>query len=110
MHAGDHPVYPDCRPEFVDKLNQLIPVATETAVTVDAPFIYMTKAQIATLGDQLAVPWHLTWSCYEGGTVHCGRCSTCVERREAFHLAGVVDPTDYTDPTFWREAVAAYSP
>jgi 7-cyano-7-deazaguanine synthase len=108
MHAGDHPVYPDCRPEFISKLNELIPIATESEVMVFAPFINMTKAEIARRGSDLGVPYALTWSCYRGGDQHCGRCSTCVERAEAFNLAGVDDPTDYEDSSFWAEAIASY--
>lgn len=103
VHAGDHPIYPDCRPEFIDAVSQ----ATELAVgvTVNAPFVHMTKADIAKAGDVLGVPWAETWSCYEGGTVHCGRCGTCVERAEAFAEAGVDDPTAYQDPTYWKQVV-----
>ena len=102
MHAGDHPIYPDCRPEFIDKLNELIPIATETDVKVVAPFINMPKDAIVKLGNDLGVPWEHTWSCYEGSDIHCGKCGTCVERQEAFHLAGVQDPTEYADSEFWK--------
>lgn len=107
MHAGDHPVYPDCRPAFIDQLNKLIDVATETNVTVAAPFIYMPKDKIVKLGSELGVRYEATWSCYEGGEIHCGRCGTCVERAEAFYLAGVKDPTVYADNNFWKEEVGA---
>lgn len=102
MHAGDHPVYPDCRPQFVAQLNRLITVATETDVFVHTPFIGATKADIVYLGMQLSVPFENTWSCYKGGMIHCGKCGTCVERAEAFDLAGVFDPTAYEDPNFWK--------
>ncbi len=95
-HAGDHAVYPDCRPEFAmafDAMQQL--AVYPPAPQLLAPFLDQTKAQIVTRGHQLNVPFGLTWSCYEGGTVHCGKCGTCVERREAFVLAGVSDPTNY---------------
>lgn len=103
VHAGDHPVYADCRPEFI----KAVSAATQLAVGVQivAPFVHLTKAQIAGLGDDMGVPWASTWSCYEGGDQHCGRCGTCVERAEAFDEAGVADPTVYTDPVYWREAV-----
>ena len=65
--------------------------------TVTAPFIAMTKAEIAALAAQLNVPVGRTWSCYSGGDIHCGTCGTCTERREALALAGVPDPTDYAD-------------
>jgi 7-cyano-7-deazaguanine synthase len=105
MHAGDHFIYPDCRPEFIDKLNELIPIATETDVQVYAPFITWPKDRIVRYGDELNVPWELTWSCYKGGEIHCGRCGTCVERQEAFDIAGVKDPTEYLDPDYWSQVV-----
>lgn len=99
VHAGDHAVYPDCRPGFIDLMNQTMQVATEgfhePSFTIEAPFVHMTKASICSLGDSLHVPWDRTWSCYKGGLIHCGKCGTCVERREAFSLAGVKDPTAY---------------
>lgn len=97
VHAGDHAIYPDCRPEFVTSLRTAIQVATEGFGEPElwAPFVHVSKADIAALGHELNVPWELTWSCYQGGTVHCGKCGTCVERREAFELASVPDPTVY---------------
>jgi 7-cyano-7-deazaguanine synthase len=96
-HAGDHAVYPDCRPAFVDAFQAMQDVATEGfgAPRLLAPFIHRTKADIARLGADLRVPWADTWSCYQGGVVHCGRCGTCRERLEAFALAGADDPTEY---------------
>ncbi len=102
MHAGDHMIYPDCRPEFIDKLNELIPIATETDVQIVAPFIDISKAQIVRKGFQLGVDFAATWSCYKGGDMHCGRCGTCVERAEAFYHAGVKDPTHYLDDQYWK--------
>ncbi|MEU0240938.1 7-cyano-7-deazaguanine synthase QueC [Nocardiopsis sp. NPDC006198] len=98
-HAGDHPVYPDCRPAFVEAFQQSARVANEGFLApgfqVLAPFLAMTKAQIVSLGAELGVPFEETWSCYRGQVAHCGRCGTCVERREAFSLAGIQDPTTY---------------
>lgn len=94
-HAGDHAIYPDCRPEFVDALNRAAALCDWRAVTIFRPFIKLTKAQIVRIGNELKVPFRSTYSCYAGRPVHCGKCGTCVERREAFHLAGVVDPTPY---------------
>ena len=102
MHAGDHPIYPDCRPEFIDKLNELIPIATESAVVVVTPFIDITKQEIIRKGFRLGIDFSATWSCYKGGKIHCGRCGTCVERAEAFFLAGVRDPTQYEDKEYWK--------
>ena len=99
VHAGDHPIYPDCRPEFIEAFDRMERHATD-GYAVDglhlyAPFVNMSKADIVTLGAALLVPYENTWSCYKGDTAHCGVCGTCVERREAFQLAGVTDPTRY---------------
>ena len=72
-----------------------IHAGTYAGLQVIRPFIAMTKAQIARRGHELGVDFAQTWSCYKGGERHCGRCGTCVERREAFALAGIPDPTVY---------------
>lgn len=99
MHAGDHPIYPDCRPEFIDLMNETVRVATQDFSTVGfriwTPFINLSKAEIVLEGKRLGVRYERTWSCYKGYHLHCGKCGTCVERKEAFQLAGVVDPTTY---------------
>jgi 7-cyano-7-deazaguanine synthase len=98
VHSGDHPVYPDCRPEFVDAFRRMQTLATEGFAPPDllvTPFLHLDKAGIVRTGARLGVPFERTWSCYRGGVRHCGRCGTCVERREAFALAGVGDPTAY---------------
>lgn len=99
IHAGDHPIYPDCRPEFVDAAERLARVANAGFVPdgfrIDAPFLHWSKADIVRRGAELRVAFADTWSCYKGGDRHCGTCGTCVERREAFELAGVPDPTEY---------------
>jgi 7-cyano-7-deazaguanine synthase len=95
VHGGDHDIYADCRPEFVAAANQTCLIATEGAVSVYAPFASCSKAEVARLASRLQAPIGLTWSCYEGGDLHCGRCGTCNERREAFRDAGVEDPTIY---------------
>lgn len=99
VHAGDHPIYPDCRPAFIDAFDRMERVATQgfavDGFAVRAPFVHKTKADICALGAHLGVPFEDTWSCYHGGELHCGRCGTCVERREAFEVAGVPDPTVY---------------
>ena len=94
-HAGDHDIYPDCRSEFADALDSAIRLADWHKVSLYRPFVDITKADIVKLGTELDVPFEKTWSCYKGGELHCGRCGTCVERREAFHLAGVSDPIQY---------------
>lgn len=95
VHAGDHPVYPDCRPEFIHAAATAVELGTDRGVTIEAPFVNISKTDIARLAGELGLPIEMTWSCYEGGDVHCGQCGTCVERREAVDLAGVPDPTPY---------------
>jgi 7-cyano-7-deazaguanine synthase len=94
-HAGDHAIYPDCREEFMKSMADAIRLGTYAEVEIIRPFISMTKAAVASRGHQLGVDYGYTWSCYLGGEIHCGECGTCVERREAFMLAGVPDPTMY---------------
>jgi 7-cyano-7-deazaguanine synthase len=98
MHAGDHFIYPDCRPPFVDAFDEAMSHANEgfwDNGRVIAPFIAVSKADIVKIGTDLGVDYAMTWSCYKGGDYHCGKCGTCVERKEAFELAGVPDPTQY---------------
>ncbi|MFM8905807.1 MAG: 7-cyano-7-deazaguanine synthase QueC [Verrucomicrobiota bacterium] len=94
-HGGDHAIYPDCRPEFAEALDRAVRLADWHEVRLERPFVKMDKAAIVRRGAELDVPFGLTWSCYVGGERHCGKCGTCVERKEAFRLAGVADPTDY---------------
>lgn len=94
-HGGDHAIYPDCRPEFADAMRHAIGLADWHRVELLRPFVTLTKAEIVRRGVALGAPLAATWSCYQGRARHCGRCGTCVERREAFELAGVPDPTDY---------------
>lgn len=95
VHAGDHAVYRDCRPDFIDAIRKAVVLATDGEVSVEAPFLHMDKTGIARTAYWLEVPVGMTWSCYEGGAQHCGRCGTCVERIEALRDAGVDDPTTY---------------
>ena len=94
-HAGDHEVYPDCRPEFVEALARTAGLCHYDPVELAAPFLRLTKVDIVRLGIRLAVPYDLTWSCYRGEELHCGSCGTCNERANAFIRAGVPDPTVY---------------
>lgn len=96
-HGGDHAIYPDCRPEFVKAMSDAMKYGTYDGVTIEADFTDVTKADIASLGDSLGVDYSLTYSCYKGGEKHCGKCGTCVERKEAFVEAGIADPTEYED-------------
>jgi 7-cyano-7-deazaguanine synthase len=106
-HAGDHAIYPDCRPVFVGALSDALMLGNEWAEPlpeVKGPFLNYTKAQIVAIGESLDVPWEKTWTCYVGKDKHCGKCGTCVERKEAFRLARVVDPTEYVDAEYLIEA------
>lgn len=94
-HAGDHAIYPDCREGFMQAMAEAIRLGTYARIELLRPFIAMTKAEIAAEGGQFGIDFSKTWSCYVGGPVHCGECGTCVERREAFALAGIPDPTEY---------------
>lgn len=96
-HGGDHAIYPDCREEFMAAMGEAMRLGTYAGVRLLRPFIALSKGGIAAEGDRLGVDFSRTWSCYKGGAWHCGRCGTCVERREAFLEAGVADPTDYVD-------------
>lgn len=95
VHGGDHFIYPDCRPPFVLSLAGAIHAASDGSLTLVAPFLHLTKGDIARIGHGLGVPYQWTWSCYKGGDDHCGTCGTCFERKEAFLEAGVPDPTYY---------------
>lgn len=99
VHAGDHPIYPDCRPAFIDAVEHEARIGNEGFIAdgfrVLAPFLSVGKDEIVRRGAAVDVPFAQTWSCYVGGERHCGRCGTCVERRGAFELAGVDDPTAY---------------
>ena len=94
-HAGDHTIYPDCRPEFADAMDKALELADWKDLNLHRPYVEMTKSDLVSLGDQLHAPLHLTWSCYAGEEIHCGKCGTCVERKEAFELANIADPTKY---------------
>ena len=94
-HAGDHTIYPDCRPEFVEAMNQAIHYGTWNGVQLLTPYTHLTKAEIAMHGKELGIDYTETWSCYKGLEHHCGVCGTCRERREALAQAGIEDKTIY---------------
>lgn len=108
VHGGDHFIYPDCRPGFTESFEIMQKHALDgyADVSLYTPFVHRSKADIVAQGHRCGTPFAQTWSCYKGGALQCGRCGTCVERREAFHLAGIEDPTEYADPDFWQTAVA----
>lgn len=94
-HSGDHAIYPDCREPFMQAMGTAMEEGTYAKIRLLRPFIDNDKAGIARRGVELGIDFSETWSCYKGGEVHCGVCGTCVERREAFILAGLPDPTVY---------------
>src|SRR5574344_290725 len=94
-HAGDHTIYPDCRPEFINAIDQATQAGTFVNVRVLAPYTNISKTDIAKRGKTLGIDYTETWSCYKGGDKHCGRCGTCVERKEALAGAGIEDHTEY---------------
>lgn len=105
-HAGDHAIYPDCREEFVQALEKTIKLGDWHQVSVDRPFVNMTKADIVRLATKIGSPSQLSWTCYKGGDLHCGRCGTCVERLGAFDDAGMVDPVEYADREYYKKVLA----
>lgn len=94
-HAGDHSIYPDCRATFIYSMSAAMSYGTYEHVMVYAPYTSMTKTQIAMIGKTLGLDYSMTWSCYKGGEIHCGKCGTCVERKEALRDAGIEDNTIY---------------
>lgn len=96
-HGGDHAIYPDCREDFMRAMGDAMRLGTYAGLQLLRPFIAFDKGRIAAEAARLGVDLGRTWSCYRGGAVHCGTCGTCVERREAFAVAGLADPTVYAD-------------
>ena len=93
-HADDAAgaAYPDCSLDFVNAMNQAIYLGSGNQLTIEAPFVSLTKADVVKKGLELGVPYELTWSCYEGGEKPCGKCGTCIDRQRAFELNGTIDP------------------
>lgn len=96
-HGGDHAIYPDCRPSFVEAMSKATQEGTYPGIQILAPYTDITKADIAMKGKALGIDYTKTWSCYKGGEHHCGKCGTCVERREALAAAGISDETIYDE-------------
>lgn len=96
-HGGDHAIYPDCRPAFVEKMDAVCRVANYEPVGIEAPFMAMDKSEILAEGLKLGLDYSQTWTCYNGRDRACGRCGSCVERLEAFAAHGLVDPLAYED-------------
>ena len=96
-HGGDHAIYPDCRPSFVEAMSKATQEGTYPGIQILAPYTDITKADIAMKGKALGIDYTKTWSCYKGGEHHCGKCGTCVERREALAAVGIADETIYDE-------------
>ncbi len=96
-HGGDHAIYPDCRHTFVEAMSKATQEGTYPGIQILAPYTDITKADIAMKGKALGIDYTKTWSCYKGGEHHCGKCGTCVERREALAAAGIADETIYDE-------------
>ncbi|MES2477177.1 MAG: 7-cyano-7-deazaguanine synthase QueC [Verrucomicrobiota bacterium] len=94
-HSGDHAIYPDCRESFMNGMATAMREGTYEHIELLRPFIATDKTGIAQRGAELGIDFSETWSCYKGNEIHCGTCGTCVERREAFILSGLSDPTVY---------------
>ena len=96
-HGGDHTIYPDCRPQFIEAIDAAANAGTFVNVRVEAPYTNITKGDIARIGKRLGLDYTETWSCYKGGEKHCGKCGTCIERKEALQEAGIHDATEYEE-------------
>ena len=95
-HAGDHAIYPDCRPEFVEKMDAVARIANYKSIAVKAPYISMSKTEILAIGLEMELDYGLTWTCYEGKELACGTCGSCHERLESFAANNTVDPIEYS--------------
>jgi len=95
-HSGDHAIYPDCRPEFVEKMDAVARIANYTPIAVKAPYIAMSKTEILAIGLEMKLDYGLTWTCYEGKELACGTCGACHERLESFAANNTVDPIEYS--------------
>ena len=95
-HAGDHAIYPDCRPGFVEKMDAVARIANYSPIAVKAPYIAMSKTEILAIGLNMQLDYGLTWTCYEGKELACGSCGACHERLESFAANNVIDPIKYS--------------
>ncbi|MGQ7273019.1 7-cyano-7-deazaguanine synthase QueC [Marinobacter sp. V034] len=94
-HGGDHAIYPDCRPEFVEKMDAVCRVANYEPVRIEAPYMQSDKGEILAEGLAMNLDYSQSWTCYNGREAACGRCGSCVERLEAFASHGLRDPLPY---------------
>jgi len=96
-HSGDHAIYPDCRAPFIQSMSDAMANGTYEHIKIEAPYTSLTKTEIALIGKKLNIDYSKTYSCYKGEEKHCGKCGTCIERKEALRDAGIDDPTEYED-------------
>ena len=96
-HFGDHSIYPDCRAEFIRPMSEAMRAGTYIGVEIMAPYTDISKTDIALIGKRLGIDYSQTYSCYKGGERHCGKCGTCMERKEALREAGIEDNTLYEE-------------
>ena len=96
-HNGDHAIYPDCREGFISAINCAIINGTDGVIGIEAPYTSISKTDIAKIGKDIGIDYSKTYSCYKGSEKHCGKCGTCIERKEALRDAGIIDPTEYED-------------
>ena len=96
-HGGDHAIYPDCRGTFIDAMSEAMKAGTYEGISILAPYTNISKTDVAKHGKELGIDYANTWSCYKGGEKHCGKCGTCVERKEALRDAGIIDNTEYEE-------------
>ncbi len=94
-HSGDHAIYPDCRPEFVHRMNDVCAIANYEPVEIVTPYIDQSKIEILNDGLGMGLDYSKTWTCYNGREKSCGKCGACQERLEAFQRNGVTDPLEY---------------
>ncbi|PYF84724.1 preQ(0) biosynthesis protein QueC [Marinomonas alcarazii] len=94
-HSGDHHIYPDCRPEFVEAMNAVSKIANYQSVEIVTPFLHSSKGEILKAGLEMNLNYANTWTCYNGREKSCGKCGACYERLEAFAEQGTTDPLDY---------------
>ncbi|GAB6934226.1 7-cyano-7-deazaguanine synthase QueC [Calditerricola yamamurae] len=109
VNALDYSGYPDCRPAFIEAMQEAIRRGTKAGVeghpiAIHTPLLHMTKAEIIRTGMKLGVPYHLTTSCYQGGDVACGVCDSCRLRIKGFQEAGARDPIPYAVPIAWPDS------
>lgn len=94
-HSGDHFIYPDCRPEFVQKMHEVCQIANYEPISIVSPYLTQTKIDILADGLKMQLDYSKTWTCYNGREKACGKCASCQERLEAFRLNNVMDPIAY---------------